>query len=638
MVLVRGVGAQLRKMSALLHKPGNGGNGALAGPDRCLHERFASQAARTPDAVAVCCRGEVLTYRELGARASQLAHHLRALGVGPEVRVGVCLEPSLHLLIALLGVLEAGGAYVPLDPDHPPERLAFLLDDSEAPLVLSVRRLAEALLPRTTGRVLLDDDADRIARGPTRALESESSPDQLAYLMYTSGSTGRPKGVLVEHGHLTRLFDQTRPWFHFGATDVWTLFHSYGFDFSVWEMWGALMHGGRLVVVPPEARRSPAAFLALLQREQVTVLNQTPSAFRRLILAEGEADRCESSLRLVIFGGESLDPGMLRPWFARHGDAHPQLVNMYGITETSVHATYHRLRATDEAGQSPIGCPIPDLEVLLMDETGKPVPKGAPGEIYVGGAGVTRGYWRRPSLDRERFVPDPRARKPGARLYRSGDRAVERGDGSLFYLGRLDQQFKLLGHRIEPGEIEACLREHSGVSEAALVAPEYGPGDRRLVAYLTAREGGAAKDSEPLVRALRALVARKLPPHMRPASFAVIPRMPLTVNGKIDRRKLCEAALEPTAAAGLPAGPERALPEALAALWGEVLEIEGVQAEDDFFELGGDSLKAVLLFALIEERFGARMDLGVLASGATVVRLAEAIADELAQPVLEVEA
>lgn len=621
-------------MSAPLHKPGNG---APAAPDRCLHGRFASQAARTPDAVAVCCRGEVLTYRELGARASQLAHHLRALGIGPEVRVGVCLEPSLHLLIALLGVLEAGGAYVPLDPEHPPERLAFLLDDSEAPLVLSLRRLAEELLPRAPGRVLLDDDADRIARCPTRPVESQASPDQLAYLMYTSGSTGRPKGVLVEHGNVTRLFDQTRPWFQFDATDVWTLFHSYGFDFSVWEMWGALLHGGRLVVVPPEAKRTPAAFLALLQRERVTVLNQTPSAFRRLILAEGEANRSVPSLRLLIFGGESLDPGMLRPWFARHGDVHPQLVNMYGITETSVHTTYHRLRATDEAGQSPIGRPIPDLEVVLMDETGEPVPKGAPGEIYVGGAGVARGYWRRPSLDRERFVPDPRARTPGARLYRSGDRAAERGDGSLFYLGRMDQQLKILGHRIEPGEIEACLRECPGVSEAAVVAPEYGPGDRRLVAYVAAQADGAANDPEPLVRALRTLAARKLPPHMRPASFAVIPRMPLTVNGKIDRRKLCEAALEPTAAVDLPADSEQALPQALAALWEEVLEVEGVRAEDDFFELGGDSLKAVLVFSLIEERFGVRLDLGVLASGATVARLAEAIADELARPVREVE-
>jgi amino acid adenylation domain-containing protein len=622
-------------MSVLLPKPGDG---APAGPDRGLHERFASQVARTPDAVAVCCRGEALTYRELGSRANQLAHHLRALGVGPEVRVGVCLEPSLHLLIALLGVLEAGGAYLPLDPDHPPERLAFLLDDSEAPLVLSVRRLAEALLPRGQGRVLLDDDADRIAGRPTTTVGSEASSDQLAYLMYTSGSTGRPKGVLVEHGNLTRLFDRTQPWFQFGAADVWTLFHSYGFDFSVWEMWGALLHGGRLVVVPPEAKRSPAAFLDLLQRERVTVLNQTPSAFRRLILAEGEAERWEPSLRLVIFGGESLDPGMLRPWFARHGDVHPQLVNMYGITETSVHATYHRLRATDEAGQSPIGRPIPDLEIVLMDETGKPVPKGVPGEIYVGGAGVARGYWRRPSLDGERFVPDPRARTPGARFYRSGDRAAERGDGSLVYLGRLDQQLKIHGYRIEPGEIEACLRECPGISEAAVVAPDYGPGDRRLVAYVTAQKDGAAADPEPLVRALRALAARKLPPHMRPASFALIPRMPLTVNGKIDRHELCEAALEPTAAADLPAEPDRALPRALAALWEEVLEVEGVQAEDDFFELGGDSLKAVLVFSLIEERFGARLDLGVLASGATVAKLAEAIAAEIAQPAGEVEA
>jgi amino acid adenylation domain-containing protein len=586
----------------------------------------------------VRCRGEALTYRELGARASQLAHHLHGLGVGPEVRVGVCLEPSLDLLIALLGVLEAGGAYVPLDPDHPAERLAFLLDDSEAPLVLSVRRLAEELLPRAPARVLLDEDADRIARCPTKPFESEALPGQLAYLMYTSGSTGRPKGVLVEHGNVTRLFDQTRPWFRFGAADVWTLFHSYGFDFSVWEMWGALLHGGRLVVVPPEAKRTPAAFLALLQRERVTVLNQTPSAFRRLILAEEEANRHRLSLRLVIFGGESLDPGMLRPWFARHGDVNPQLVNMYGITETCVHTTYHRLRATDEAGQSPIGRPIPDLEIVLMDESGKPVPKGAPGEIYVGGAGVARGYWRRPSLDRERFVPDPRADTPGARLYRSGDRAAEREDGSLCYLGRLDEQLQLQGYRIEPGEIEACLQECPGVSEAALVAPEYGPGDRRLVAYVTSDGDGAANDPEPLVGALRALAARKLPPHMRPAWFSVIPSMPLTINGKIDRHKLCETALEPTAAVDLPTAAERSVPQALAALWEEVLEVEGVQAEDDFFELGGDSLKAVLLFSLIEERFGVRLDLGVLASGATVARLAEAVAGELGQPVREVDA
>jgi amino acid adenylation domain-containing protein len=365
----------------------------------CLHERFAAQAADRSDRVALRFGSDTLTYAELNRRANRLAHHLRSLGVGPDALVGISCQRSPESIVAILGVLKAGGAYVPLDPDHPAERLQFLIEDSGLEILVASPELDAVLPAGGPRRVLLDRQL--LEEGPDDEVASGVAPENLAYVIYTSGSTGKPKGVLIEHRNVTRLFSETRPWYGFDENDSWTLFHSIGFDFSVWEIWGPLLHGGCLVGVSRELTRDPGAFLDFLSREGITMLSQTPSAFRQIVEAEGRRDeRLPLSLRWVVFGGEALELGMLAPWFERRGDDSPRIANMYGITETTVHVTYREIRRgeTAEPGRSPIGQPIPDLTVHLLDSFGKPVPPGTPGEMCVGGAGVARGYLNRPEL------------------------------------------------------------------------------------------------------------------------------------------------------------------------------------------------------------------------------------------------
>ncbi|NCS15837.1 MAG: amino acid adenylation domain-containing protein, partial [Microcystis aeruginosa G13-12] len=378
---------------------------------KCIHKLFEEQVKRTPDAVAVVCSQQQLTYNELNRRANQLAHYLQSLGVKPDTLVGICLERSLEMIVGLLGILKAGGAYLPLDPEYPSERLSFMLEDAQLSLLLTQQKLGENLPQHQASIICLDTDWEKIAENSQSNPENTVTPDNLAYVIYTSGSTGKPKGVLVNHSNVVRLFAATDAWYNFNSQDVWTLFHSYAFDFSVWEMWGALLYGGCLVVVPYLVTRSPEAFYQLLCQEKVTILNQTPTAFRQLIQVEeslkgsfpplsrgvrGERSSTtdnDLSLRLVIFGGEALEINSLQPWFNRHGDQCPQLVNMYGITETTVHVTYRPLSMTDlDSTASVIGCPIPDLQVYLLDQYLQLVPVGVPGEMYVGGAGVTKGY------------------------------------------------------------------------------------------------------------------------------------------------------------------------------------------------------------------------------------------------------
>jgi amino acid adenylation domain-containing protein/thioester reductase-like protein len=490
-----------------------------------LHQLFARQAALRPDAPAVTCEGASLSYAELDRRANQLAHYLRGLGVGPDVLVGVCMERSAEMIVGILGILKAGGAYLPLDLAYPKDRLEFMLADAQAPVLLTQQALLDTLPRHTTRTVCLDSDWPLIAACPDTAPDSGAAPEHLAYVIYTSGSTGKPKGVQIEHRQVARLFAATDAWFQFGPQDVWTMFHSHAFDFSVWEIWGALLYGGRLVVVPYLTSRSPEAFYTLLCQEQVTVLNQTPSAFKQLMRAEEQRGSAGPlALRYVIFGGEALDLPGLRPWFERHGDQRPRLVNMYGITETTVHVTYRPITAADaRAGSgSLIGCPIPDLQVYVLDANRRLAPVGVPGELYVGGDGLARGYLNRPELTDERFVPNPFAADEGrrtkdeigvevrspllnsqfsilnSRLYRTGDLARRLPDGDLEYLGRIDDQVKLRGFRIELGEIVARAEEHPGVGNAAVVVREDAPGDQRLVAYIVpgAEERGSAEQTE----------------------------------------------------------------------------------------------------------------------------------------------
>ena len=567
-------------------------------PGACLHRRFEAQAARAPEATALVFEEQRVAYGELNARANRLAHHLRALGAGPGRLVGLYLERSVELVVGILGILKAGAAYVPIDPAYPAERVAFILADARAPLLLTQQHMRAALPALAAQAVCLDADWPAIEAASAENLPGEQPASDLAYVIYTSGSTGQPKGVLIEHGHVGRLFAATQPWFHFDQRDVWALFHSYAFDFSVWELWGALLYGGRLVVVPYLTSRAPEAFHALLAAERVTVLNQTPSAFRQLIAADERPEAARDlALRLVIFGGEALDPASLRPWFARHGDARPQLVNMYGITETTVHVTYRPIALAD-LGQaaSVIGAPIPDLRLYLLDAQLQPVPLGVPGELFVGGAGVGRGYLGRPELTAERFVPDAFGAEPGARLYRSGDLARFLPNGDLEYLGRIDHQIKVRGFRVELGEIAAALARHPGLRESAVLARRDADGDARLVAYVVPRASAAANASE-----LRAWLRQSLPEYMLPSAFVMLDALPLTPNGKLDRRALpAPDQARPELSEGFVA-PSTATEHALASLWAEVLGVARVGVHDNFFDLGGDSMRSIQILAKARE-------------------------------------
>lgn len=461
-------------------------------PNQCLHELFEQQVVKTPYAVAVEFESQQLTYQELNERANQLGHQLQSMGVGPEVLVGICVERSLLMLVGLLGILKAGGAYVPLDPDYPQERLAYSLNDSQISVLLTQHKLL-ASLPDCKAKVLcLDSDLNRINEQSQENPNSGVTPDNLAYVIYTSGSTGNPKGVLVRHQNVVCLFAGTESLFHFQATDVWTMFHSYAFDFSVWEIWGALIYGGKLVIVPYLMSRDPEAFYNLVCTKNVTVLNQTPSAFRQFVPVDLEQSQ-KLNLRYVIFGGEALDKTSLRPWFERHSDRSPQLVNMYGITETTVHVTYYPLTSADlDTTTSCIGVPIPSLYVYILDEQRQPVPTGLWGEMYVGGGGVTRGYLNRPELSAERFIADPSGDRPSAYLYKTGDLGRYNWDGRLEYLGRLDNQVKVRGFRIELGEIESVLAQHPAVQQAVVIVREDTLAYKHLAAYIVPDKNSAA--------------------------------------------------------------------------------------------------------------------------------------------------
>jgi len=451
-----------------------------------LHQLFEQQVSRRPEAVALSCEGVSLTYAAVNAHANRLARRLTEYGVKPETLVGLCLDRTNEIVIAILAILKSGGAYLPIDLAYPPDRLAFMLEDAQAPVLLTQRELTSKL-PVTKAKVLCMEDvleASSSDRSDEANLPPTAGPDNLAYVIYTSGTTGNPKGSLITHRNVARLFPATESWYRFNEQDSWTLFHSCAFDFSVWEIWGALLYGGRVVVVPFLVSRSPEAFYELLAREKVTVLNQTPSAFRQLIQAEEAVGQKELALRYVIFGGEALEMQSLRPWFERHGDKQPRLVNMYGITETTVHVTYRPLSKDDLNSGSVIGVPIPDLQIYILDENGQLVPIGVPGEMHVGGAGLARGYLRRPELTQQRFITDHVTGRKGAKLYKTGDLARFLPGRDIEYLGRIDHQVKIRGFRIELGEIESVLLQHPAVRSAVVMAREDEPGVKRLAAYV----------------------------------------------------------------------------------------------------------------------------------------------------------
>jgi amino acid adenylation domain-containing protein len=564
-----------------------------------LHGLYEAQAARRPEAVALTCAGQSLTYEQLNAQANRLARELVKCGVKPDMLVGLSVDRSNELVIAILAILKAGGAYLPIDLAYPADRVAFMLEDAQVPVLLTQRNLIDSL-PSTRAKVLcMDEVLGRPAQAAETAnLSLAASPDQLAYVIYTSGTTGRPKGSLITHRNVARLFPATESWYGFDERDVWTLFHSCAFDFSVWEIWGALLYGGRVVVVPFMVSRSPEAFYELLASERVTVLNQTPSAFRQLLQAEESLGQKELALRYVIFGGEALDMQSLGPWFERHGDQKPRLVNMYGITETTVHVTYRPLSKDDLHAGSAIGVPIPDLEIYILDAQRQPVPVGVPGEMYVGGAGLARGYLNRPELTAERFIPDHVTGRPGSRLYKTGDLARYLPGPDIEYLGRIDDQVKIRGFRVELGEIESVLRQHPAVREATVIAREDAPNAKRLVAYLV------TSAPAPKVSSLREHLEKKLPEYMVPAAYVFLEALPLTASGKIDRKALpVPERQRPELAEGL-ALPRTELERRLARMWCKTLLLDEIGIHDRFFELGGDSIHAAMFVNSLQGNLG----------------------------------
>jgi len=589
-------------LHSLNHSPQTYADSAL------IHQQVEAHAAAQPEAIAVRFDHQSLSYRQLNERANQVAHRLLAQGIRADDRVAICVERGPEMIIGLLGILKAGAGYVPIDPAYPLERIAYTLADSE-PLAVLVQANTRHLVGDLV-QIDLNGLRGESIVNPRVAL----NPASLAYVIYTSGSTGQPKGVMIEHRQVARLFSATAHWFGFNNNDVWALFHSFAFDFSVWEIWGALMHGGQLLIVPQLVSRSPDECYALLCDAGVSILNQTPSAFRQLIAAQGQSAQAHS-LRQVIFGGEALDPGMLKPWYARALNAGTQLVNMYGITETTVHVTYRALQAADaqHVGASPIGVRIPDLQLYVLDAYRQPLPFGVVGELYVGGAGVARGYLNRAALTAERFLTDPAT---GQRLYKTGDLGRMLADGSVEYLGRNDDQVKIRGFRIELGEIQAHLANAEGVRDALVIAREDTPGDTRLVAYVIA-------EGELNVADLRDHLLRTLAEHMVPSAFVTLAAFPLTSNGKLDRKALPAPDADALARRRYQA-PQGPVEAAIAAIWQDLLTLDRVGRDDNFFELGGHSLLAVKLIERMRQvDLGA--DVRVLFGQPTLAALAAAV-------------
>jgi aspartate racemase len=584
--------------------------------DRCIQELFEQQVESAPDAVALICEDGRMTYREVNSQANQLAHYLQKRGVGPDTRVGICITRSQEMIVALLGVLKAGGAYVPLDPDYPQARLKFMLEDARVPVLLTQTSLLQNLPPNAAELICIDELWEKIASESCDNPAVVTNADNLAYVMYTSGSTGKPKGVAVKHRNVVRLVKNTN-YASFAADEVFLQFAPVSFDAATFEIWGSLLNGARLALMPP-AKVSLQELGLALKRYRVTTLWLTAGLFS--LMVENHLDDLRG-LRQLLAGGDVLSVPHVRRVVEELPDCH--LINGYGPTENTTFTCCYPLKdLTKVNGSVPIGYPISNTAVYILDAWMNPAPIGVPGELFIGGDGLAHGYLDRPELNAERFVHDPFSTGSGARLYKTGDLVRYRATGEIEFLGRIDNQVKVRGFRIELGEIEAALAEHPSVREAVVVARK-DEGDKHLVAYLTAREG-----RELIVDELRGFLQQKLPDYMVPSVFVPLESMPLTPIGKVDRRALPSTnGFKPNSAKGF-AAPGDELEIKLTRLWERVLGIDSIGINDNFFELGGHSLLAVRLFALVEKSFGRNLPLATLFQAPTVKQLAGALRDE----------
>jgi aspartate racemase len=586
--------------------------------DQCVHQLFETQVERTPGSVALIFEEQQITYRELNERANQLAHHLQQLGVGPEVLVGLCMDRSFEMVVSLLAILKAGGAYVPLDPAYPRERLAFMLEDTGAPVLLTQQRFVDFLPTRELHVICLDSGWNEIAHEPAENLVNRTSVDNLAYVMYTSGSTGKPKGVEIRHRSINRLVfgvDYAR----LDATRVILHMAPISFDAATLEVWGALLHGARCILFP-ERIPTPKSIGAVVHKHKVTTAWLTASLFNAVV---DEAPEALQGIEQLLAGGEALSVVHIRRALEKLPGT--QLINGYGPTESTTFTCCHPIpRQLGENVRSiPIGRPIGNTQVYILDRHLHPVPIGVPGELYIGGAGVARGYLNRSELTNEKFIAHPFSDEPGARLYKTGDLVRYLPDGSIDFLGRLDHQVKLRGFRIELGEIEAVLGQHVAVREALVIAHQDERGEKHLVAYVVQRQEQQVTPNE-----LRGFLKEHVPEYMVPSDFMLLEAMPLTPNGKVDQRALPAPDLAMRTAGEAFVAPVLAVHQKLVEIWEDVLNVRPIGIKDNFFSLGGHSLLAARMVDRIEQLFGKKLPLATFFAGATIDHLAEVLQDE----------
>ncbi|WP_226889236.1 non-ribosomal peptide synthetase [Nostoc sp. MG11] len=579
----------------------------------CIHQMFEIQVERSPDTIAVVFENTQLTYRQLNQRANQLAHHLRTLGVEPEVLVGICLERSLEMIIGLLGILKAGGAYVPLDPAYPSDRLAFILEDTQIPVMLTTQQLVKSLATHGIQVVCLDSDWEIITQNSQENLFCNATPDNLIYTIYTSGSTGQPKGVMIPHRGIYNQLEWRQTTFKLTSADKVLQTISFSFDPSVWQIFWPLCFGAQLIMARPGGHQDTAYLVKLITEQQITVIGLVPSILRVLLDEQG-IENCQS-LKHITCGGEALPVELIERFFTKL-NLDNVLYNCYGPTEASIDATFWRCQRGNNYIIAPIGCPITNTQIYILDEDLQPVPVGESGELYIGGAGLARGYLKRADLTKEKFILNPFSKELGARLYKTGDLARYLEDGNIEYIGRLDSQIKIRGFRVELGEIEAVLSQHPAVQQSVVTAREDVPGDKRLVAYVVLDSEQAAT-----IDRLRHFLKQRLPDYMVPSAFVMLEALPMNPNGKVDRRSLPEPPQTRQEIEAIVA-PRDEVELQLASIWEKVLGIEPIGVRDNFFDLGGNSLLALRLVAQVEKAFKKNLPLATFFQNPTIEQLA----------------
>ena len=583
--------------------------------DKCIHQLFEAQAELTPDAIAVVFEDQRLTYRELNQRANQLAHHLQKLGVGPEVLVGICVERSLETMIGLLGIWKAGGAYVPLDPTVPTDRLAFIMQDSQVSVLLTQRSLANRLQGYITQVLCLDQDLGQFVQESTSNPVSKVTAQNLAYIIYTSGTTGNPKGVMIEHGSLVNYlcwFDESQLAKNIESLPLITRLT---FDASLKQLFAPLLRSRQVWILSDDVINESADLLTTLGTRVRVGLNCVPALWSTLLDAIDSKRAIVSPhfLSSLFLGGEQLDKSLIDRTF----DAlpHAEIWNLYGPTEATANAIVGKISPGKPIS---LGHPIANTKIYILDSHLQPVPVGIPGELHIGGVGLARGYLNCPELTNEKFIPSPFGSSPDERIFKTGDLARYLPNGNIEFLGRIDNQIKIRGFRIEPGEIEAVLNQYPGLRETLVTAREEIPGDKRLVAYIVPN-----REPAPTIRELRSFLKQKLPNYMVPSAYVFLDSLPLTLNGKVDRRALPDPGRTEQQEHNEYVAPRDETESVLCRLWGEILKVDRVGIDDDFFAIGGHSLLAAKLFSRLDEHFGRSLRLGVLFSAPTVRSLAE---------------